>query len=120
MIILTLFQFLLIIHELLYLIILNSWLFLYKLDFFESPNPLFLYIVSLFNNALIIFYIIYSGTSFVFFIIFIIYMILKVFSILDLIFYYDSRIDYFSVIMSILIIFIISLITTIITIKFNN
>ena len=102
------------------MIVLNIWLFLFKFNFFESPNPLFIYIITLLNNALILIYMITNGTSFIYFIIYLIYIILKVFSVLDLIFEYNSNIDYYSILITILVIFIISFISTITTIDYYD
>jgi len=119
MIILTLTQVLLIIHEFLYLIILNTWLLLFKFEFVKSPNPLFAYLISMINNIIILIYMIVNEVSFSFFVMYLIYMISKIFSILTLIFDYKSKIDYFSILITILMIFIISIISTITAIEYN-
>ena len=121
MIILTLFDFILIIHEFLYLIILGIWILLFKYEFLKSPNPLFAYISTLFNNIIIILYMIFNGTSFIIFISYLSYvMFFKVYSILSLIFDYNAKIDYISVLISILLIFITSIIISIFTMNSNN
>lgn len=117
---LTLFELLIIIQEFLYLIVLNIWLFFYKFNFFKSPNPLFAYIITLLNNIIILIYMIANETSYIYFIIYLIYIILKVFSVLDLIFDYNSNIDYYSIFITILLIFIISFISIISSINYNN
>jgi len=117
MIVLTLFQFLLIIHEFIYWIVLQTWLLLFKNDFIKSPNPLFAYAISMINSALILVYMIINGISFINFFIYLIFVIMKVFSILNLIFDYEATIDYFSIITTIFIIFIIIFISTITSIN---
>jgi hypothetical protein len=115
MIILTLFQFLLMFHEFLFLIVLGLWLFLYRNDFVKSPNPLFAYAISMINSALFLIIMIYNGFSFTYFFIYLICVIYKIFSILDLIFGYKATIDYISIFITIIIIFIITIISSVIT-----
>jgi hypothetical protein len=117
MIVLTLFQFLLIIHEFIYWIVLGSWILLFKYDFVLSPNPLFAYTISMINSALILVYMVINGISFTIFLGYLIYVIMKVFSILNLIFDYNATIDYVSILTTIFIIFLIILISAIISIN---
>ena len=58
-----------------------------------------------------------NGISFTTFFGYLVYVILKVFSILDLIFDYDAKIDYFSILTTIFIIFVIILISAFISIN---
>jgi len=115
MINLTLFDIVLIIHEFLYLIILYIWSFLFKYDYVKSPNPLFAYIITMFNSIMIIIYMIFTGVSYIYFISYMIYFISKIFSMIALIFDYEATIDYISILMTIMIILIITFISIIST-----
>lgn len=113
MINLTFFDIGLIIHEFLYLIILNIWSFIFKNDYLKSPNPLFAYIISTFNSFIIISYMFFIGVSYIYMILYIIYFIDKIFSIVRLIFDYEATIDYISIFTTIIIILIIIFISII-------
>lgn len=113
MINLTFFDIALIIHELLYFIILYTWLFIFKNDYLKSPNPLFAYIISTFNSFIIISYMFFIGVSYIYMTFYMIYFISKIISILSLIFDYDATIDYISVFTTIIIILIIIFISII-------
>lgn len=120
MIILTLFDLLILINELLYLIILGIWVLLFQYKIVESPSPLFATIISMINGIVILFYMVLFGSPFIYFIIYLIFFIMKIFSILNLIFYYKAYIDYFSILIGVLIIFIITTISSISTINSNT
>ena len=116
----TFYGIIILVQEFIYLIILGSWILLFKYEILKSPNPLFAYIITLINNILFICYMIINGTPFIIFICYLIYFIFKIFSLLDLIVDYKATIDIVSIFTTILLILTVSLISSIFTINMIN
>jgi len=117
---LTLFNFLLLIHEFLFIICLEIWTLLFKYDYFKSASPLFAKILKLIFNIGILGYMIIYDIPFIIYLIYLIYIIYKIYSINSLIIDYHAGIDYFSIIVTFLLIIIITCISIMTVIKTND
>jgi hypothetical protein len=97
----------LIINDFLLSLIFYFWYLIFRYnDHIKSPNPLFSYFVMLFYNSIVLYFMIYKNFSIekiLFY--FIIFVLWKISSIYYMITFYNLKIDYSSIYLTILIIF---------------
>ena len=100
----TFYGIIILVQEFIYLIILGSWILLFKYEILKSPNPLFAYIITLIYNLLILSYMIYRKISINIILLYIfIILIFKIIPIYQMITYYNLKIDLISIYITIII-----------------
>ena len=96
----------LLINDFLIYIIFSIWYLLFQYEIIKSPNPLFAYIITLFYNLIILFFMIYKKISINKILIYLsLIFILKIIPIYYMITYYNLSIDLISIYVTIIILF---------------